>query len=1251
MNVQCDSVDRHVKFSTIKYVKQLDEEDEEEDVTETDSVIFSLDLSNVVNVFHDHQLLLDTCVGESVFRTRTLFYDIACTHTPLVVNGVNSKGKPMVIRECGNTDFGVVYYDPSCIANILSFANMVNNCYSVSYSSKHDFYSLQVSKGGCCYYFNRDKQFNIYICDLNSMVSKPKLMLVTTVNDKMKKYTVRQVKQAELAREYQRKLGYASPGQLVKLIGQGKLVKSDITAQDVVRALDIWGPDLGSLKGKTPSHQAQIEEEQPLLDIIQDRNQIMYIDLMFVNGNPFLIAVVKPLEYVMVNKLAKRDNLTLWTSLESDIRHITKYGFSIDLVRVDGEGAINSIWFETKLASIGTALDTSGAGEAVTVVERKIRQVKEKVRAVVNTLPYNLTEKLEGWLIRYAVNRIVLVPTRNTVEYASPREKLYGRNINVDKELKHGFGDYVQVHSDNIDNSNKSRTSGAIALMSAGNLEGSWYYMLLSNEQIVKRTKATPLPVPDEVIMYINKLSEKRKLNKINNTNQPVFEQNRRLIPDDGLDYDDDLMHRYNKRAVSNNVNEYSDEMYDDLYNNELHIEPVINELPVIDEPTDVEVTDDIDEVIDDIDEINNFDDVQLETDDVNIEYVEYDDTMIEYDTPEVESTYIEDDVLTPYVPDNVTDDTYTVDDVLTDELPEIEQPALRRSARNHQPGRWVTRRGNNNIGCCITDMSHNYDISYNFNMTIEDGISKLGDIAVDSIRKEMKQMCDKDVWEGVLINSLSPLQRNNIITSSMFLKDKYTAEGKFDKLKSRLVAGGHLQDREIYDNGSSPTVSTTSVFIIASIAAKENRSLATTDFPGAFLNSDMPLEGSHTVFMRLNKYLTDVLISIDKSYMRYVNDKGTCIVKLKKALYGCVESAKLWYDKISHDLSVLGYNANAYDMCVFNRTEHNNKQTTLVIHVDDMMISCCDDEHIDMVIDEIEKLYPGLTKHRGKVLNYIGMTFNFETAGQVRITMEGFIKELLEDCKEILGVSPTPAKTDLFLVKPDNIDPLLTTYAREYFHSITAKLLYLSKRSRPDILTPVAFLTKRVTKPQGEDMKKLERTIQYIRGSKDLGLTLKIDEPITVTSYIDASYGVHQDMKSHTGSVITLGKGAIYGKSSTQKLTTKSSTEAELVGLSDSANQVLWTRLFLIDQGYQDRSAIIFQDNKSTIQLINNGRSNSERTRHIDIRYFFLHDRIKEKDITIIYKPTTDMLADMLTKPLQGEQFRAQRNQLLNTT
>ena len=93
---------------------------------------------------------------------------------------------------------------------------------------------------------------------------------------------------------------------------------------------------------------------------------------------------------------------------------------------------------------------------------------------------------------------------------------------------------------------------------------------------------------------------------------------------------------------------------------------------------------------------------------------------------------------------------------------------------------------------------------------------------------------------------------------------------------------------------------------------------------------------------------MTNILVSIDKSYQKYVNEKGTVVVKLKKALYGCVESAKLWYDEISSDLMQLGYKVNPSDICVFNRTELDSTQTTLVIHVDDMMISGRDEKRID---------------------------------------------------------------------------------------------------------------------------------------------------------------------------------------------------------------------------------------------------------------------------------------------------------------
>ena len=141
-----DNNDKHVRISKYVQIKFIDDQDSEIETGTivVDSNIFSIDITDNSEVFGDDLLLLDTCAVESVFRSETLFYDIVSSHTPLVINGVNIRGEQLTIRECGITDFGVVYYDPNCIANILSFANMVNNSYSVKYNNKGDFYILQV---------------------------------------------------------------------------------------------------------------------------------------------------------------------------------------------------------------------------------------------------------------------------------------------------------------------------------------------------------------------------------------------------------------------------------------------------------------------------------------------------------------------------------------------------------------------------------------------------------------------------------------------------------------------------------------------------------------------------------------------------------------------------------------------------------------------------------------------------------------------------------------------------------------------------------------------------------------------------------------------------------------------------------------------------------------------------------------------------------------------------------------------------
>jgi hypothetical protein len=138
--------------------------------------------------------------------------------------------------------------------------------------------------------------------------------------------------------------------------------------------------------------------------------------------------------------------------------------------------------------------------------------------------------------------------------------------------------------------------------------------------------------------------------------------------------------------------------------------------------------------------------------------------------------------------------------------------------------------------------------------------------------------------------------------------------------------------------------------------------------------------------------------------------------------------------------------------------------------------------------------------------------------------------------------------------------------------------------------------------------------------------------------------------MRSQTGAIMSLGKGAVYSSSMRQKLNTRSSTEAELVGVDDAMGMIQWTRLFLTAQGYQVNDTKLYQDNQSAMLMEKHGkRSSTKRTRHLNIRYFFITDCIQNGHVGVEYCPTEHMLADLLIKPLQGSVFRKFRDAILN--
>ena len=127
------------------------------------------------------------------------------------------------------------------------------------------------------------------------------------------------------------------------------------------------------------------------------------------------------------------------------------------------------------------------------------------------------------------------------------------------------------------------------------------------------------------------------------------------------------------------------------------------------------------------------------------------------------------------------------------------------------------------------------------------------------------------------------------------------------------------------------------------------------------------------------------------------------------------------------------------------------------------------------------------------------------------------------------------------------------------------------------------------------------------------------------------------------------MGTGFPITESSKQKLNTRCSTTGELVGADHMSQKILWTKHFMEAQGYEVKDNILYQDNKSTIKLLENGKkSSSKRTRAINIRYFFLTDQIEKGNLRVEYCPTKQMWADGLTKPLQGSLGKQMRRKLM---
>jgi hypothetical protein len=199
-----------------------------------------------------------------------------------------------------------------------------------------------------------------------------------------------------------------------------------------------------------------------------------------------------------------------------------------------------------------------------------------------------------------------------------------------------------------------------------------------------------------------------------------------------------------------------------------------------------------------------------------------------------------------------------------------------------------------------------------------------------------------------------------------------------------------------------------------------------------------------------------------------------------------------------------MGFELNPYDTCVANKTI-DGKQCTLVWYVDDTKISHVDGNVVSHVIKKIETKFGKMTVTQGKEHVFLGMNISFHENGTTSIKMKEYIKEAIAYFGEaITRFATTPAKKNLFEIDEDSGE--LSHDDRETFHSVVAKLLYVSKRGQLDIQLAIAFLCTRVSCSTEKDWLKLKRVLEYLQGMLDEFSTLGADNIGKMKTWVDAS-------------------------------------------------------------------------------------------------------------------------------------------------
>jgi hypothetical protein len=313
-------------------------------------------------------------------------------------------------------------------------------------------------------------------------------------------------------------------------------------------------------------------------------------------------------------------------------------------------------------------------------------------------------------------------------------------------------------------------------------------------------------------------------------------------------------------------------------------------------------------------------------------------------------------------------------------------------------------------------------------------------------------------------------------------------------------------------------------------------------------------------------------------------------------------------------------------------------------LHVDDI-ISVTQNTVARLEFREALKTeFENITTQEGDDIEYTGKRIRKLENGVFEITMDGIINKIIGEEEK---TAPTPANSNI--AENDSNSPLLSEKEKESYHSLIASLLYVAKNLRGDIAFADAILACHVSKPTVNHQEKARRIVQYLNLTKNKKFFIPPTNDLNIELQVDAGFAVALDGKSQTGEILMVGGTPVLWRSVKQGLVAKDSTNAEIIAASDCIQDAMNVRELLRELNLKTNVPILKQDNQSAMFMMSeDGRVNENK--YIRVRLEGIKELVRNGELEIEYLQTSDMLADMLTKPLQGAVFRSFTDQFLNT-